>query len=121
MKKILLLLLCVTLFGCEEEKQPDPRKKYNYHVFLRSFDDKKVFYTGSTIGLSSCGIIGRRALAERKTQELAGKEWEVICCWYTKPSQCNEEHHYQDKNIPYEEWKNDLKYHPKPSRSYVFR
>lgn len=121
MKQFVLLLLCVVFFfGCKEE-EVDPRKKYKYNVFLRMHDSNRAFYAGSTVGLGSCSIVGRRSLAERSSHELAGGGWEIVCCWRTKGSQCKEEHNYKDKDVPYEEWKRNKKYHHAPKRQYFFK
>lgn len=122
MKPYFLLSLCVLLLsGCLEDEAPDPRKKYTYHVFIRADDASQAFYAGTTIGLGSCAIIGRRTLLERAGYELAGNEWRIVCCWETKSSQCQEEHRYQDKDIPYEEWKRNPEYHITPWRQYFFK
>ena len=122
MKNHFFLLLCTItlLFGCLEDAKPDPRKKYKYHVLLRDSSGNQAFYAGSTIGLASCSIVGRRALRERAKHELAGKEWGIVCCWYTD-GKCLEEHHYQDKDVPYEEWNANPKYHIKPLRQVLFK
>lgn len=121
MRSILLFLLCIFLLSACSDKEPDPRKKYKYHVFVRLKDTPREFYAGTTIGLGSCAIIARRVLQERAPYELSGDGWHVICCWWTKESQCQEEHRYQDKNVPYKEWKNNPKYHHIPERQYFFK
>lgn len=108
------------LISCKEQ-QVDPRKTYNYHVFLRPQDGGREFYAASTVGLGSCSIIGRRVLKERFAKELQGKKANIICCWRTKGSDCQEEHRYEYKNVPYDEWKNDPKYHIKPKRKRYFK
>ena len=118
---LILFLFAILLQGCKEEEKPDPRKRYKYNVFLRIPGSQRAFYANSTIGLGSCAILGRRTLLERASHELTEGNWEVICCWWTENSECQEEHRFQDKDIPYEEWLKDPKYHHIPERQYFFK
>ena len=121
MSRFGVVFLClVLLVGCKEENI-DPRAKYKYHIFVRQKASSRAFYAGTTVGLGSCAIIGIRTLVERVPHELRGYGWKVVCCWWTKTSQCQEEHDYKYKDVPYEEWIKDPKYHRVPKRQHFFK
>lgn len=99
----------LVLISCEEASE-DPRAQYRYNVLIREVQKKgqhfggQLFYAGTTVALGSCGIIGRRAILERTPHELEGGDWEIVCCWHTKKSMCQEEHNHEDQSMPYEVW-----------------
>ncbi|MDB2414472.1 hypothetical protein N9W34_01725 [Rickettsiales bacterium] len=118
---ILSIILVFLLTSCGEEK-PDPRKKYKYNVLIREVRSPdfryqyRTFYAGTTIGLASCGIIGRKAMKERYPHELVDGEWKIVCCLDQGGYNCKEEHRPGDYSVPYDEWLNDPKSHIKPRR-----
>lgn len=113
------LLLFVSACG---KSGDDPRKKYNYNVLMREVKSDgfvykaRLLYAGTTVGLASCGIIGRRAAKERLQHELKDGEWEVVCCWSTAKYDCEEEHRVGDYSMDYDEWLKNLESHIKPQR-----
>lgn len=73
------------LFACEQKK--DPREKYTYHVWLQGPEpDKKVIYSGTVTGLSSCRYIAKNRIRSPKSNP----GWTYFCCHDDGSDKCAE-------------------------------
>ena len=84
--KIMLLLIAVPLFGCDDGMLPlSEYENVDVNVYFY-FPNEKEVYLGTTRGASSCGRISH-LYAQRENLKRSDK-WSYICCTIRKGSQC---------------------------------
>lgn len=84
LKLLLVLLLCFSIFSCEEKINPNETYKYDVWIVSKY---KKKYYLGTVTGLSSCKYI-----ANQKIKGDINTGWTYECCLVTKLSRCKEKH-----------------------------